>query len=488
MKTRTNRYGLVAVLAVGGLASAGLGQTRVDRLWGQKCVECHAGRGDGARGGSLAGTSDWLGTRDRELYDAVLAHGEGADGGGLPAFEDGTTGGDLTPSEAWALVNHLREFQEQARKGREPAPRPLVRGVYQSEHHGYRVERVVTSGLETPWSVAWLADGRMLVADRPGDLRVVDGRQRVPVRELPAIHEVGQGGLMDVETHVDGDGTEWVYLSYTHQAGGNYMTRIVRGTLAQAGRGAMRWTGEEVIWEADEDDYLSGGLHYGCRLVFDGQGHLYFPIGERGRAEHAQDLTRPNGKVHRVRVDGSIPEDNPFVGEGEGVYASIWSYGHRNPQGLAMDSEGVLWDTEHGPRGGDEVNIVERGLNYGWPLVSFGMNYSGQPLEAPWADVVGVDEPIAMPVFRWLPSIAACGLDVVRADAPMFDGWEGDLLAGGLAGQVVERLRFVDGEITEREEILRGVGRVRDVAIGPDGAVYVVLNGPDEVWRLVEAE
>jgi glucose/arabinose dehydrogenase len=195
--------------------------------------------------------------------------------------------------------------------------------------------------------------------------------------------------------------------------------------------------------------------------------------------EHAPMLDRPNGKVHRVKHDGSIPPDNPFVGR-EDALPSIWSYGHRNPQGMVRDLDGNLWLTEHGPRGGDELNLVRKGGNYGWPVVSFGMNYNGTPYRTPWPEE---GAGITMPVHAWLPSIAACGLDVVDVDRA-FPQWKGDLLAGGLAGETVQRLRVRDGKVVESEELVHGRGRVRDVRVGPDGLVYLVLNGPDVIVRL----
>jgi glucose/arabinose dehydrogenase len=192
----------------------------------------------------------------------------------------------------------------------------------------------------------------------------------------------------------------------------------------------------------------------------------------------AQDLSEPNGKVYRVREDGSVPQDNPFVNTPNAI-PSIWSYGHRNPQGLVMDLNGQLWDTEHGPRGGDELNRVQKGANYGWPLVSFSINYNDQPLTTPWPTP---DQKITLPVYRWLPSIGACGLDMVAGSA--FPKWKGDLMAGGLSGTNVDRIRVKGDTLVEREEIMHGMGRVRDVRTGPDGMVYVVLNQPDKVVRI----
>jgi aldose sugar dehydrogenase len=303
---------------------------------------------------------------------------------------------------------------------------------------------------------------------------------------------MGQGGLMEVRLHPRYQDNGWVYLSYTdgigEGAGGRRsiaMTKVVRGRLTEDG-GVWRWTDEETIFQAKEEHYLPGGVHFGCKIAFDPRDPsiMFFAIGDRGHAPLAQDLSRPNGKVHRVRDDGSIPEDNPFV-DREGAYRSIWSYGHRNPQGLTFDLDGVLWSTEHGPRGGDELNRVEKGKNYGWPLVSYGINYQGTPLVTPWPEVQGIEEEIEMPVDTWTPSIAASGLEVVTGTT--FEAWRGDLLAGGLASERIDRVRLRDGAVVERETVVRGLGRVRDIVVGPDGAIYIVVNSPDQVVRL-EAE
>jgi glucose/arabinose dehydrogenase len=287
---------------------------------------------------------------------------------------------------------------------------------------------------------------------------------------------MGQGGLMEVSVLPGAEG--WIYLGYTDPGpNGTGMTRIVRGRL-----NGLAWTGEQLIYETREDLYLNGGLHFGNRIVFDGKGRLFFSHGERGRGEMAQDLGRPNGKIFRLNLDGSIPADNPYRARA-GALPGIWSFGHRNPQGLVIDLNGDLWDTEHGPRGGDEVNLIKPGQNYGWPVVAFSMNYNGSPDWTPWPKD---GQNIAMPAYRWMPSIGACGMDLVRG--PMFPNWKGDILAGGLSGQNVDRLRMKDGKLVEREEILHGMGRVREVATAPDGSIWVALNGPDQIIRLIQAD
>ena len=453
----------------------------VSQLWRENCQSCHADNGRGANAASLL-DDEWLGgSTDRDLYNAIA---EGMPDSGMPGYAE-----TMTPEQMWALVVYTRELRHRADPNA-GAPKKQRGGTYATQHHDYKLERVVTRDLDIPWSIDFLPDGRMLVAERPGRLRLYDdGKPSPPVRGVPKVQHRGQGGLMDVAPHPDFENNQWLYISYSDpgERRNESMTRIIRARLVEEG-GRPSLVDEEIIFAAAPEHYDRSSLHFGCRLVFDDAGHLFFCIGERGRAQLAQDLGRPNGKIFRVNLDGSVPEDNPFI-EASGTYPQIWSYGHRNPQGLVWDpATKTLWDTEHGPRGGDEVNQIVRGANYGWPIISYGINYNGAPYRVPWVDVLD-RKPAAelrMPEYHWLPSIAVCGLDIYRADA--FPAWDGDLLAGGLAGQVVDRVRIRDGKMVEREPILLNQGRVRDVIVGPDGAVYVALNDPDHVVRLVPTD
>jgi glucose/arabinose dehydrogenase len=249
------------------------------------------------------------------------------------------------------------------------------------------------------------------------------------------------------------------------------MTAIVRGRIKD-----NAWTEEQTIFRAPESTYRGGGVHFGCRLVFQ-DGFLFFSIGERGQKEDAQDITRPNGKMHRVFDDGRIPPDNPFVSR-PGAIPSIWTYGNRNPQGLDLHPvTGELWETEHGPRGGDELNIIRKGVNYGWPVITYGMNYNGTPI----TDITH-KEGLEQPVIHWTPSIAVCGIDFYEGGK--FPNWKNDLFVTGLARQELRRITIKGRTVAEQEVILKGIGRVRDVASGPDGFLYVILNKPDKIVRL----
>ncbi|MFQ3676864.1 MAG: PQQ-dependent sugar dehydrogenase [Fimbriimonadaceae bacterium] len=468
-----------AVPAVAALSAAQT-RTNITNLYIEACAKCHGQRGEGGGGGTRTLLTPELFDQehDRRFFDAIK--------NGVPEMGMEAYGETLSPEVIWGLVVHIRELQARARR-EQTGSVPAVDGVYTTKRHAYRIETVVDSGLETPWGIDWLPDGRMLVTNRPGYMLVVrNGQVEGRVEDMPANIEIGQGGLMDVAVHPDYARNGWIYLAVNdpsenrNRAG---ITKIVRGKLRFDG-GRIRWTDQQTIFQCDPRDYTGAGVHFGARIVFDGKGNIFFPIGDRGNQNLAQDLRRPNGKTFRVREDGTIPPDNPFVGrtiEGEKALDAVWSYGHRNPQGLVFDLEGNLWNTEHGPRGGDELNLIQRGANYGWPIVAFSINYNDSPFATPWPKD-GQD--LAMPVYRWLPSIGACGLAVVKG--PMFSRWRGDLLAGGLSGANIDRIRVANGKMVEREEIFHGHGRVRDVKVHRDGSIYVALNGPDKIVRIVE--
>jgi len=480
----------LSVLTMAACLQATAQELGVEKLYSNSCVKCHGDRGQGGGAGTrtLLNESLFAQEHDRRFFDAIK---HGVPDGGMEAF--GQTHND---AEMWGLVGYIRELQYKAHRQRVGSPKPEAGGVFASEHHSFKIEKVIERGLEVPWSVDFLPDGKMLVADRPGEVRIhstgkAGGKLSKPVGGTPEVRNRGQGGLMDVAVHPGYAQNGWIYLAYSHSLDNNAMTRIVRGKIVDQ-NGTAKWTDEQVIFEAKPEHYQSTNHHFGCRIVFDPKDPtiVFFCVGERGRGEMSQDLTRPNGKIFRIRDDGSIPPGNPFADQ-PSAYASIWSYGHRNQQGMAFDLDGNLWDTEHGPRGGDELNLITPGRNYGWPVVSFGFNYNGRPLVSPWpknsvtaSDPVSPDG-IVMPTLRWMPSIAACGLDVLRSDT--FPKWKGDLFAGGLAGETVERIKIKDNKVIEQEEVIHGIGRVRDVVCSPDGSVYVVLNDPDIVVRMIPA-
>jgi len=353
--------------------------------------------------------------------------------------------------------------------------------VVSSGAHRFKVE-TIADGLEHPWAVARLPDGKFLVTERPGRLLLIDGPGAAPRRidGVPAVVARGQGGLLDVAVHPDYDTNGWIYLAFAKPFAGGAHTSIVRGRLD-----GDRLTNVETVYDPPADQAGDGGLHFGCRLAFDRRGHLFFSIGDRGGptkpGNAAQDLGQAAGKIHRVQDDGRIPADNPFV-DRPGALPSIWAYGSRNAQGLVYDSAaGRLWETEHGPRGGDELNIIRKGANYGWPLAGHGINYSGTTITEN-KSLPGMEDP----VVQWTPVIAASGLALYQGDK--FPRWRGNLFAGGLAGQRLVRLDLNGPAVASQEVLLKGTGRIRDVRSFDDGFLYVVYDEPGKVVRLVPVE
>jgi len=298
-----------------------------------------------------------------------------------------------------------------------------------------------------------------------------------PVKGTPKVLHEGQGGLMDVNIDRDYSNNGWVYLSYSHgidppegEDRPGAMTRIVRGHIRD-----MQWVDEELVYEAPRDSYLTTRYHFGNRIVFDKKGYLYFSIGDRGAQDMAQDPTKPNGKIHRIYPDGSIPVDNPFRESG---LPTLYTLGNRNPQGMSVHPEtDQVWAAEHGPLGGDELNLIQKGVNYGWPVITYGSNYNGTPVsQYTWK------EGYAQPSIYWKPSIAVCGIEFYQGDA--FPKWKNKLLVGALKYEEVRLLDIEGDRVMHQEVILKNYGRVRDVGLDPEGNVYVVVNDPDRVIRL----
>jgi aldose sugar dehydrogenase len=342
--------------------------------------------------------------------------------------------------------------------------------VFKSSVHDYRVVPVV-DGFVNPWGLAFVPGGDLLVTERPGRLRIVRGGKLLPtpVSGVPAVVAAGQGGLLDVVVHPNFAQNRYVYLTYSKQVNGASTTALHRAKLVND----ALVEGRDIF--VAETRGRPG--HFGSRIAFDGKGHLFMTVGDRQAppegdlpAHPAQDLSVHQGKVLRLMEDGTVPSDNPFVGRA-GAKPEIWSYGHRNPQGLVVHpTTGAVWATEHGPQGGDELNLVEAGKNYGWPVVGFGVNYG--PGKAIHASTMAPGMENAKHV--WVPSIATSGLMVYTGDK--FPAWKGSVFAGGLAGQRVARLTLDGARADLADNLARNMGRVRDVRQGPDGFVYVVLD------------
>lgn len=344
----------------------------------------------------------------------------------------------------------------------------LIRSEKQNFH-----TQVVAKGLKNPWGMAFLPDGRVLVTERPGTLRMIENGRLLdaPVSGVPEVVARGQGGLLDVAAHPQFETNSFVYLSYSIPLEGGTHTGIMRAKLD-----GNALTEQTVIFTGGPAS--TRGHHFGSRIVFDNDGYLYFTIGDRGRMQDAQVLTNAAGKVFRIHDDGRIPEDNPFVGQ-EGVFQQIWSYGHRNIQGFVKHPEtGVLWSHEHGPRGGDELNIVKKAANYGWPTITYGINYDGSIITNE-REREGMEQP----QFIWDPSIGPSGLAFVTSD--IYPGWKGNAMVGALAFTSVYRVEIEGSVASKQEQLLANIGRVRDVRQAPDGYLYVIVESSGEIIRLL---
>jgi glucose/arabinose dehydrogenase len=348
--------------------------------------------------------------------------------------------------------------------------------TFSSARHTFRAT-TFAAGLAHPWGLAFLPDGRLLVTERPGRLRLVDADGRVdprPLDGIPPVASTGQGGLLDVALHPDFAKNGWVYLSYAGPGEGGYGTEVLRGRLDGH---ALRDV--QVLFRMRPKSWTSH--HFGARLAFDRAGFLYVTLGDRGDLARAQRLDDHAGSVIRLHDDGRVPADNPFAGT-PGALPEKFTRGHRNIQGAALHPRtGALWMHEHGPQGGDEINIARAGANYGWPVITHGRNYVTGTKIGEGTAKPGMEQPI----HRWTPSIAPSGMAFYAGER--FPGWRGNLFVGALAGQMLVRLEL-DGERVVKEERLleNAVGRIRDVRVGPDGLIYLLTDSPE--GRIVRLE
>ena len=360
--------------------------------------------------------------------------------------------------------------QSQAQAPRSPTPAP-VNGAVRAQ--------TIARGLDHPWALAFLPDGRLLVTERPGRLRIVDqdGRVSEPLAGVPQVLARGQGGLLDVTLDPRFEDNRLVYLSYAEPgAGGTAGTAVARGRLGQG-----RFEDVRVIYQ--QQPKVQGSAHFGSRLVFARDGTLFVTQGDRfAHRDGAQDLSVGIGKIVRINPDGSVPRDNPFVGRA-GARPEIWSYGHRNVQSAALHPRtGQLWTVEHGARGGDELNRPEAGKNYGWPVITYGVDYSGERIGE------GTAKPgMEQPVYYWDPVIAPSGMTFYTGDA--FPNWKGSLFIGSLDRGLLVRLTLKDGRVAREERYLADLGeRIRDVRQGPDGLLYLLTDsGHGRVLRVLPA-
>lgn len=335
---------------------------------------------------------------------------------------------------------------------------------------------LVVSDLNTPWGMAFLPDGSMLITEKTGEIIHFKDGNKQEISGGPEVYVRGQGGLLDIVLHPEFEQNRWVYMTYASSdgdgEGGN--TTVMRAKF-----NGTQFTDQEVLYKASPN--TTKGQHFGSRIVFDNEGYLYFSVGDRGAREvNPQDITRDGGKIYRLNDDGSIPADNPFVGEPNAKEA-IYSYGHRNPQGMVLNPEtGEVWVNEHGPQGGDEINVIKKGANYGWSEVTYGENYGGGAISDE-TNREGVEDPL----HYWIPSIAPSGMLYVTSDK--YPHLKGNLLVGSLKFMYLEHVITDGTNVKDREKLLEEIGRVRDVRQAPDGTIYIAVEGKG-ILKLIEKE
>lgn len=443
-------------------------QSRAHEVFTTMCASCHNASLDAGRGPSLF-TNEFLGSRtDAQIVEGIA---KGKPGTIMPGF---TT--LLSPEEMSQFPAYLR-----IRGGimnRHAGPVPDITGkLFTTQKAKFKVE-TLAKGLDQPWGLDFLPDGRMIFTERAGRLRFLDknGKMSEPVKGTPTVFVRQDGGMLDVALPPDYAKSGWVYLSYSTvrpgyvvQPGDDTAPNLAPPTMTVVVRGKVNanneWVEQQTLFQAPDDMYTAPADHYGSRFLFDGKGHVFWSMGERHDMQAAQNLASPLGKIHRINEDGSIPADNPFVNT-PGALPSIWSYGHRNPEGLTFDpATGLFWETEHGPVGGDEVNIVEPGKNYGWGIATMGIEPGIWRQTAPG---------VTMPITFYNPSIGPAGITFYTGDK--FPAWKNNLFVTAMVGQKLIRMEIKDRQIVAQETLFADFGRVRDVLTGPDGNLYLLLQ------------
>lgn len=453
---------------------------KVNDFYALSCANCHGKKMEGGQtpAQNKAPTlldHEWLHGGDDESIAKSIKNG-------YPEKEMPAWSAAMTDKEIRAMVVYIREQQSLARRGMMKVEKPADDVAVKSKLHNFQLHTWVSDVVE-PWSLAFLPGpgNRAVVTEKKGKVYVIENGKRAaaPLKGTPEVDTGGQAGMFDVVPHPKYAQNGWVYFSFSdpQERDGQKvsLTRIIRGKIQE---GALAQ--QETIFQAPLEVYpKAGGVHFGGRLAFDKAGYLFFTIGERGTGTNAQNLGVPMGKVHRIFDDGRVPDDNPFRKDPK-AFPTIWSYGHRNPQGLAYNSAtGDLYDIEHGPRGGDEVNFIQPGRNYGWPIITWGMDYPGTPI----GDGLTAKEGMEQPVKYWVPSIAPCGSNFYAGN--LFPKWKNQLFVSSLVGEQLVRLEIKKDKLVSEEMLFRDLGRIRDVIGGPDGALYVLL--PTRIARITPA-
>ncbi len=442
----------------GGIGNT-LDTTNAAKQYKQYCGGCH--------GGQMATfvNHQWkLGKTKAAIFKGIKY---GYPDDGMPGFD--TTFND---KEIYALTDYLLTGIDKAKNN---ATVKQGKGMYQTELLKIKIDTVAALP-DVPWCVAFLPNGEYLATERGGSLYKIGANKKLQkINGIPKSAAAGQGGLLDVLLHPNFSSNQIVYLSYSKPEPGNTGNATTAIMKAKLNGNVLKEQQDIFIAKP----YSSTKHHYAGKMVFDKNGYLFFSVGERGNEkQNPQSLSNDLGKIHRIKDDGSIPEDNPFVNNTK-ASPSIWCYGNRNPQGLAIHpATGQLWENEHGPMGGDEINLIEKGKNYGWPVITYGINYNGTPITDK-TSMPGMEQPLHF----WVPSIAPSGLAFVQGNK--YKGWEGNLLSGSLKFHWLSRCTMQGNIITSEESMMKEVGRLRDVKMGPDGYIYITIESPGYILRLL---
>lgn len=432
------------------------------------CAGCHGAQMQGGQYSPLRKT-DWMygGNRAGMLRTVMY----GVSGTDMAAWSK-----VLPKQEIEALVDYIIGSRDTL-----PAEPPAKPDSIQTADYLVHIETVIAEGFNSaPWGIEFVDKRRALITELRGGLRwMIDGKLNpAPITGIPETIQYGTGGMLDLALDPDYESNGWVYIGYVHPLGDGpsrerpAMTRIIRGRVEDD-----RWVDQETLFRVSDELHFADSGRWGCRLLFDKDGYLYFTIGDIRRNDDVQPLSTPSGKVYRILPDGSIPPDNPYVGQ-PGALEAIYTTGNRNVQGIDQHPvTGAIWATEHGPMGGDELNILRLGRNYGWPVITYGLDYDGTPVS-----LLTQKQGMEQPIKYWKPSPGISALEFYTGD--MFPKWKNQAFAGALVFREIKRLKLGDDQVEEEEILLKGYGRVRDLKTGPDGAIYVLLNQPDVLLRL----
>lgn len=467
MKKKVWIIAVIIVLVAGGFVlmkpvkQPVFAQDSTEEIFKGYCASCH-----NAQKSSFVSRKWLFGNGRDEIFNSIK---NGRQSYGMPSFNDG-----LSDDQIYELTDYILKLSDSGEDA-DDEYKISETGVHHSDVQDFTVETVV-DGLEVPWGLEFLPNGDLLINERDGRMihYTKEGR-KIEIKGVPEVLAKGQGGLLDIELHPDYKQNGWIYFSYSSP---NEEDKSIANTAIMRARlNGDQLIDQERIFKAIPE--TGTRHHYGSKLEFDKEGYLYFSVGDRGnRDRNPQSLDNDCGKIHRINDDGSIPGDNPFVGDDK-ARPSIYSYGHRNPQGVCMHPvTGRIWTDEHGPKGGDELNLIEKGKNYGWPVISFGINYNGTTFTNDTAKA-GMEQPVTY----WIPSIAPCGMTFVKGDR--YPNWKNNILTGSLSFHYLHRVQLDGEKVVHQEKLLEGIGRVRNVEMSPDGYIYVAIEKPGKILKLI---